>query len=254
MRPLLLALVLLPWLAASAPAEADDPAQSGAEAVGKVLATEGEVSATLGNDTRRVERGEAVYRGDWLETAAKARAKILLHDETELVVGPSSRLHIDEFVYDAGSDKGKVLLEVGVGLLRFTSGVLEPESYQVDTPVASIGVRGTIFDTIVAAVTYATTVILREGKIVVKTFGGPRTIDEEDHASTAASSTERPEPQRKVTDAEEDLTEALKRPFRDELPRPKRPNLPANVQKPQVNPNQHRPSGNRPNLPRGPRY
>jgi hypothetical protein len=89
---------------------------------------------------------------------------------------------------------------------------------------------------------------------VVKTFGGPRTIDEEDHASTAASSTERPEPQRKVTDAEEDLTEALKRPFRDELPRPKRPNLPANVQKPQVNPNQHRPSGNRPNLPRGPRY
>ncbi|MBW2314486.1 MAG: FecR domain-containing protein [Deltaproteobacteria bacterium] len=248
MRPLLLALVLLPWLAASAPAEADDPAQSGANAIGKVLATEGKVSATLGSDTRTVERGEAVYKGDWLETDRSSRAKVLLNDDTELVVGPASRLHLDEFVYNDNSNKGKVLIEMGVGLLRFTSGKLEPESYEVQTPVASIGVRGTIFDTLVAAVTYVTTVILREGNVVIKTFGGSQTVKKKDHASSAESSTDKPEPQRKVTDEEDDLSDPLKKPFKDELPRTtKRPRIPDAVKRPPVNPSHSRPGpSNRP--------
>jgi len=256
MRPLLLALALLLWLAAPPPAKGDDPGPGGAKHAGQVVAVEGKVSATLGADTRRVERGEAVYQNDWIETAQDARAKILLADETELVVGPGSRLHIDEFVYDAGSPRGKVLLEVGVGLLRFTSGKLEPESYEVNTPVASIGVRGTIFDVIVAAVTYATTVILRDGKIVIRTFGGPEIVDREDHASTAERSADPPEPQREVTDEEEKLADPLKRPFQDEIDRATRkPTVPANVPKPRVDPSQNRPSpSNRPSYPRGPRY
>jgi len=255
MRPLLLALALLPWLAASAPARADDPAQTGAEPVGQVLAIEGQVSATLGTDTRRVERGEAVYRGDWLETDAKSRAKIQLNDETELVVGPASRIHVDEFVYAANEDKGKVLIEMGVGLLRFTTGVLEPESYEVKTPVASIGVRGTIFDVLVAAVSYATTAILRDGSIVITTLGGRQIVDQVGNASSAGRSSDTPEPQRKATRAEETASDPLKKPFRNELPRlGKRPTLPRNLGKPVVNPGQSRPSVNRPKFQGGPRY
>jgi len=252
MRPLLLALTLLAWLAGPAPAAGDDPAPGSAEAVGKVLATEGQVSATLGPDTRTVVRGEAVYRGDWVETDPAARAKILLADDTELVVGPASRIHLDEFVYDAGNDQGKVLVEMGVGLLRFTSGKLQPESYEVKTPVASIGVRGTIFDTIVAAVTFATTVILREGAIVIRTFGEPVPVDREDHASRVEGSTDDPEAQREATDEEEKLSDPLKKPFKDELPRTgNRPNLPDNVKKPNVSPGHQQ---NRPSYPRGNRY
>jgi len=255
MRPLLLALVLLPLLAVPAPADADDPAQAGAEPVGKVLATEGRVSATLGADTRTVERGEAVYQGDWLETDARSRAKILLDDETELVVGPASRLHIDEFVYAANDDQGKVLIELGVGLLRFTTGVLEPDSYEVKTPVASIGVRGTIFDVLVAAVSYVTTVILRDGSIVITTLGGPQVVDQAGNASVATRSSTPPEPQRKATAGEEKQSDPLKHPFKDELPRlGKRPTLPRNVGKPVVNPGQNRPSVNRPKFQGGPRY
>ena len=254
MRPLLLALALLPWLAASPPAAADDPSQSGAESVGKFLATEGKVSATLGADTRSVVRGEAIYQGDWIETERKSRAKIELNDETELVVGPGSRLHIDEFVYNSSDDTGKVLLEMGVGLLRFSSGVLEPQSYEVKTPVASIGVRGTLFDLIVASLTFATTVILREGVIAITSFGGSQIVNQEDNASTAPNSTDEPEAQRKVTKQEEDLVDPLKKPFKDELPSSARPrNLPSNMQKPNIRPHQgsgSKPS-NRPNIPSG---
>jgi hypothetical protein len=255
MRPILLVLALACGLASVPSAAADDPAAGGAEPVGKVLATEGTVSATLGADTRTVVRGEAVYRGDWLETDPKSRAKVLLADDTELVVGPASRIHVDEFVYAGSGDQGKVLIEMGVGLLRFTSGKLEPESYEVKTPVASIGVRGTIFDTIVAAVDFATTVIVREGSVWMKTFGGEKTISKKDHASTAEDSTDEPSEPREATDEEEGLADPLKKPFRDELPpTEKRPNLPSNVQKPRIDPSQNRPSGSRPNYPRGPRY
>jgi len=238
MRPLLLALFLLPWLAAPVPAAADDPAQSGATQVGRVAAVEGKVEATLGSSARRVERGEGVYLGDWIETQKSARAKILLNDATELVVGPASRIHLDEFVYDPGQKGGKLLVEVGVGIMRFTSGVLEPKSYEVKTPVASIGVRGTIFDLIVSS----TTAILREGIIAITTFGGTRVIDKKDHASTVETSTDEPEPQREVTDEEEKITEPLRRPFKDELPRGQgRPNIPTAVQKPNVTPHQNQP-------------
>jgi len=212
-------------------------------------------AADSGADTRKVVRGEAVYQGDWLETDPKSRAKILLNDDTELVVGPASRLHLDEFVYNAGSDKGKVLIEMGVGLLRFTSGKLEPESYEVKTPVASIGVRGTIFDTLVAAVTFATTVIVREGTVFIKSFGGQASLSKKDHASTVDDSTDAPDEQRRATDDEEDLSDPLKKPFQNEIDRAgKRPTLPSNVPKPRIDPNHSRPSGNRPNYPRGPRY
>lgn len=248
MRPLLLALALMSCFASPSSARADDPAASGAQAVGKVLATEGHVSATLGADTRPVIRGEAVYQNDWVETDPKSRAKILLDDDTELVVGPASRIHIDEFVYASNSSKGKVLIEMGVGLLRFTSGKLESESYEVKTPVASIGVRGTIFDTIVAAVSYATTAILRDGGIWIRTFGGRQDITDEDFASTALNSRDAPSKPEKATDEQEDATDPLKKPFKDELPR-NRPTLPTNIPKPHIDPNQ-----SRPNVPRGNRY
>ncbi|NNL67648.1 MAG: hypothetical protein HKP30_15465 [Myxococcales bacterium] len=232
MRPLLVALSLLLWLGGS-PARADDPAPSGADPVGEVTAVEGRVQATLGADSRRVERGEAVYRGDWIETEKKSRAKIVLHDETELVVGPGSRVHLDEFVYQPGQGSGKVLLEMGVGLLRFTSGVLEPESYEVKTPVASIGVRGTIFDVIVSAIDFATTVILREGRISVRSLVKAVNVDAEDHASEVEGAGEDPTQPREATEDEEDTTDPLKRPFKSERPTAKtRPTLPGNVTKP----------------------
>ena len=252
MRPLLVVLGLLSLLAPAAPSTADDPARSGPDPVGKVVAVEGRVQATLGADTRRVERGEAVYRDDWIETEPKSRAKIRLDDETELVVGPSSRIHLDEFVYDASAGTGQVLVEIGVGLLRFTSGVLEPEGYEVKTPVASIGVRGTLFDTIVE---FATTVILREGKISVASLVKSRIVDQADHASEVRGSGEEPSEPRPATKEEEDRTDPLKRPFRDEIQSNRlRPNLPTAVTKPNLPshsppmPSQHLP----PTQPKGP--
>ncbi len=233
MRPLLLFLSVLPLLVAPA-AGADDPAPAGAgDPVGRIAAVEGKVEAVLNGTAREVEKGEAIYQGDWIETGKDGRARVELNDETELVVGPSSRVHVDEFVYDPGSDKGKVLFEVGVGIVRFTTGVLESESYEVKTPVASIGVRGTIFDVIVAAIDFATTVIVYEGLVELRSRIAALLV-QSGKASDVPNAGAAPSEPREPTEAEKKQSEDVSTPFKSERNTKNRPNVPTAVTKPTI--------------------
>jgi len=91
-------------------------------------------------------------------------------------------------------------------------------------------------------------VILRDGAIWIKTFGGEKTVKNKDHASTAENSRDAPSDPMEATDEQEDVSDPLKKPFQDELQRTQRPNVPVNVQKPRMDPGSSRPSGNRPNM------
>ena len=61
-------------------------------------------------------------------------------------MGPRSEIRLDRFVYDPSRSVGDVAVSLTSGALRFISGQQDPSSYQVRTPVATIGVRGTIVD------------------------------------------------------------------------------------------------------------
>jgi hypothetical protein len=71
---------------------------------------------------------------------------LLFADQTTLSVGPRSELRLDRYVYDPNRSVGDVAVSLTSGALRFVSGRQDPSSYQVRTPVATIGVRGTIVD------------------------------------------------------------------------------------------------------------
>ena len=53
---------------------------------------------------------------------------------------------LDRYVYDPNQSTGDVAVSFTTGAMRFITGAQAPQSYQVRTPVASIGVRGTIVD------------------------------------------------------------------------------------------------------------
>ncbi len=61
------------------------------------------------------------------------------------MVGAKSEVKLDRFVYDPNSGNGKVVMNAGKGVFRFVSGSQNSKSYQINTPVATIGVRGTVF-------------------------------------------------------------------------------------------------------------
>lgn len=80
---------------------------------------------------------------------AKSKTRITFKDDSLVEITEQSRLVIDSFVYDdRASDAGKLGMKVALGTARFASGQIakhSPESIKVDTPSATIGVRGTDF-------------------------------------------------------------------------------------------------------------
>lgn len=101
------------------------------------------VTASLGN--RRLERRDPVYASEQIAASAGSHGEIRLNDDTKVLVGENAVVSLDDFVTGgAGFSAGTVRLTRGA--LRFITGNSPTETFTIDTPVSTIGVRGTFFD------------------------------------------------------------------------------------------------------------
>jgi hypothetical protein len=122
---------------------------SAAGSVGEVFHQTRQAQITRGADKILTEVGTEVEMGDKIETL-KGSITIVFVDKTEVTISEYSKLIIDEFVYDANSNKGKINLKAGLGKLKYTSGIMaNKENIRITTPTASVSVRGTDFETTV---------------------------------------------------------------------------------------------------------
>lgn len=85
-----------------------------------------------------------------LDTVVTAKSKVLLtfEDDTTVKITEQSKLVIDDFVYDNKKGAGKLALKVALGTARYASGQIaksNPQSVNIQTPTATIAVRGTDF-------------------------------------------------------------------------------------------------------------
>lgn len=65
-----------------------------------------------------------------------------------LSIGPDSELSIDNYLFEPASDQLGLVARLARGTLHFVSGIiakLKPEAVAIETPTATIGVRGTRF-------------------------------------------------------------------------------------------------------------
>ena len=80
---------------------------------------------------------------------ANAKVGITFKDDSRVEITEQSKLVIDSFVYDnTKQDAGKLGLKIALGTARFASGQIakhSPESLKIETPTATVGVRGTDF-------------------------------------------------------------------------------------------------------------
>ena len=129
------------------------------------------VQGTLETDHRIINVSDQVFHKEIIQTNSVSTTQIVFLDETVLTIGPESRLMLDELVFDRNATNGKVVMTALKGLFTFVSGSLPSESYQINTPTTTIGMRGTKFDLFVAR-NGASTVILRSGAIDVKNLQG----------------------------------------------------------------------------------
>ena len=114
---------------------------SAAESIGSTV---GLTPAATGTEAGRLDVGSSVFQDETVRTGPSGVLELKFVDQTRLALGSSSAVKLDKFVY-AGNSSDAIVLGLTKGAFRFATGVAPKKSYKIQTPLASIGVRGTRF-------------------------------------------------------------------------------------------------------------
>jgi hypothetical protein len=114
--------------------------------IGVTSATKNEVR---GSNNRALTAGSDIFTNERVRTGVESTAQLLFLDKTSLSIGPQAELTLDRFVYNPNRGTGEVVLNSVKGAFRFVSGSQDPRHYTIKTPVATLGVRGTVVDYLV---------------------------------------------------------------------------------------------------------
>jgi hypothetical protein len=140
----LLCVLLLAGNAAFAQTAAPSELQAGT-----IKSVRGDVHLLNGTGTQRAAvPGDLLMPIDRVVTGADSAASVVLRDGTTMVVGPSSRLDVKEFHFDATTQDGGLLVSLLRGSMRMITGLIgkkQPDAVRVETQTATIGIRGTDF-------------------------------------------------------------------------------------------------------------
>ncbi|WP_052699263.1 FecR domain-containing protein [Hyphomicrobium sp. 99] len=160
----LIAAFLVSIAASGLPALADDATPE----VGTAITIKRDVLATLGDDKRNLQEGGRVHRSEYLETGDASEAELKLDDQTKLAIGPNADLKLDDFVIGKSAGVTSIGVNFLKGTFRFITGSEKKDAYRIETPSATIGVRGTVFDVYVDG-NGDTLVLLQEGEVNICT-------------------------------------------------------------------------------------
>ena len=182
-----LASGFLPW-----PAQAQsDPAQPAIQNVssspiGKVVTATGSVTiehvsavvvqANLPSKGGQTKVGDLVYQGDVVRTGSDGRVSINFTDDTSFNLSNNANMTLDEFVYDPKGKSNSTVFNLSKGAFTFVAGkIAKTGDMKVETPVATMGIRGTTPHVeILEDGTAKFTTLIEEGKNqVVKKLGAP---------------------------------------------------------------------------------
>tara|TARA_B100002019_G_scaffold84776_1_gene73298 strand:+ start:739 stop:1905 length:1167 start_codon:yes stop_codon:yes gene_type:complete len=112
--------------------------------------TPGSIFRTSGEElTAELDTGIQSY--DNVETE-NGRLKIEFVDQTQISLTEHTLIEITEYVYDPDPSKSKMAMNFVAGTARFATGglgLVPKENIQIETPTATIGIRGTDFTTTV---------------------------------------------------------------------------------------------------------
>jgi hypothetical protein len=114
-------------------------------AVGRVAKVEGSAAIVRNGVAITVNTGDAVLKGDVLQTGAGVLGVTFVDGSTLSLTG-NSRLMVDDFVYDSNGSANSEVLNLVQGSLSFISGEVAHTggNMKITTPVATMGIRGTV--------------------------------------------------------------------------------------------------------------
>ncbi|BAZ94850.1 uncharacterized protein FOKN1_2478 [Thiohalobacter thiocyanaticus] len=141
---------------------------------GHVIIARGEVQAiSAAGEARDLRRRSPFYAGETLMTGTDATAQLRFSDGALVALRPDTEFRVDRYRYEAGGGEGdesiSTLIKGGFRTITGAVGKQDPDSYRVDTPVATIGVRGTHYEAVVGA---GLAVAVWQGGVTLRNEGG----------------------------------------------------------------------------------
>lgn len=119
------------------------------EAIGKVLSLEGTAEAKLDENAtwRQLNVKSDVYENDTIKTGKYSKVVIFFIDETKISIGSETTIKIKKFMCSPAQNHREGKLNVIAGKARFDLGKFfsKGSSFEVQTPTAVAGVKGTSF-------------------------------------------------------------------------------------------------------------
>lgn len=112
-------------------------------AIGSVKVVHGGYGTAPDADRERKFQRDSVTKDELLETSPSGDMRVQFVDGTDLTVGGNSAIIIDELCYEPVGKKGNAVINLAAGTFFYVSGKLPKENISIQTPVATIGIRGT---------------------------------------------------------------------------------------------------------------
>lgn len=113
--------------------------------IGQVETLEGAAFSTRANGQRvPLNVGDPVFEDDLIETADDSILGITFVDETVFSLSNNARMILDELVYEVNGTDNSMVMNLVQGTFVFVTGQVAPTGEMlVETPVATMGIRGT---------------------------------------------------------------------------------------------------------------
>lgn len=121
---------------------------SAQEIAGVVQSSQGSATVTRGGQETPADPGMKLQVGDVLATGSNGSLGVIFRDDSTLSLGPDSSLVVREFLFSPAEHRLGLVARLTKGTMAYLSGVLgklAPEAVRFETPVATIGIRGTRF-------------------------------------------------------------------------------------------------------------
>lgn len=167
-----------------------------AEDVGTVAATQGTADIGRGGTLTPAAVGQTVQLGDELHTGGDGQLRVVFRDDSVIDLSENSSLVVDRQVFDPSASSFSSLMRLVSGKARaFVSQYYRTPgaAYEVQTPTAVAGVRGTSFLVAYDPVHDNTDVIGIHGQVEVRSLTG-QTVFVTAHETTTVWRNEPPTP------------------------------------------------------------
>ena len=180
-----------------------------AEAIASVIALRGEVTAVdTDGTTRPLGEDASIYPRDRIATERRAAVSFRFTDGTRVALGGNTVFDVEDYDYSDEPSGNRFTTRLTRGVARFVTGLIakrRPRAVSVNTPVATIGVRGTHFVSEVAEDESATVILLepeddpvRKTAIEIANAAGSVTIEDPGYGTEVADAQTAPTPPRRM--------------------------------------------------------